>query len=262
MGYGSLGERILFLVEPPPTRYDLHFKIAGVPVRVHPMFWIVTLLLGAGKDGDPEQALLWTLAVFPCILIHELGHVAAFRYYGLDAHVVLYSFGGMAIPSMSAWGPRRGARETWVADAIIALAGPVAGFVFAAVIFAGLAASGRTPEFHFDPSLLNFVKWDWFPAIRLNLLIWYAMFININWGIVNLMPVYPLDGGQVARAVLSQANPADSLRQTMSLSMVVAIGLAVFCIYRWDSYFGAFFFGYMAYTNYLTLQQITGRGRW
>ena len=88
----------MFFVEPPPTSYDLHFRVAGVPVRVHPLFWLATVFMGLGADGDPIDVLLWVVAVFTCILVHELGHVLAFRYYGMSAHVVLHAFGGLAIP--------------------------------------------------------------------------------------------------------------------------------------------------------------------
>src|SRR5262245_17621863 len=84
--------------EPQPTNYDLHFRVAGVPVRVHPLFWLVTVILGAGGGRfDPVPVGLWVVAVFISILVHELGHVAAFRYYGVGSHVVLHAFGGLAV---------------------------------------------------------------------------------------------------------------------------------------------------------------------
>ena len=252
----------MFFAEPPPTRYDVHFIVAGVPVRIHPWFWGVTLLLGLGPDGDPVRMLLWTLAEFVCILIHELGHVAAFRYYGMDAHVVLHGFGGLAIPTGGRWGGRGGSRETWLSDVVISLAGPVAGFVFAAVIYLGLAASGRSPAIHFDPYVLIETTWKQFDAENVNELIRFALFINIVWGLVNLMPIYPLDGGQVARAVLGKFSPTDGLRQSLQISVLAAAGMAVLGFVRWQSFYTALFFGFMAYNNYQTLQQISGRGRW
>ncbi|HEY1598693.1 MAG TPA: site-2 protease family protein [Pirellulales bacterium] len=252
----------MFFVEPPPSPYDLHFNVGDVPVRVHWTFWLMTLLLGAGADGDPARVLLWTVAEFACILVHELGHVAAFRYYGMNAHVVLHSFGGLAIPTSGRWGGRGRSRETWLADVVISLAGPVAGFAFAAVIFLGLALGGRAPHLHFDlvSSVPIFVEWEPFNANNVNRLLQYMQFINIFWGLVNLLPIIPLDGGQVARAVAAKVYPADGLRLSLILSVVAAVGMAAFCFLRWEEVFAAIFFAYMAYQSYQMLQQVSGGG--
>ena len=58
-----------------------------------------------------------------------------------------------------------------------------------------------------------------FESLDLNMLIFDLLFINIFWGLVNLLPVYPLDGGQIAREVLGLVNPADGLRQSLWLSV-------------------------------------------
>jgi stage IV sporulation protein FB len=255
---------IVFFIEPPPTQYDVHFRLGDVPVRIHPMFWLMTLLLGASSDGNPARLLLWVVAELVCILVHEMGHVAAFRYYGMHAHVVLHGFGGLAIPATGRWGGMGRTRETWLADVIISLAGPMAGFAFAAVIFLGLALGGRSPELHFDPSksLPLFMRWVPFDADNVNQLLWYMQFINIFWGLVNLLPIYPLDGGQVARAIIGRLNPNEGLRQSLIVSVVAAAGMAMFCWVRWHDFFPALFFGYMAYQNYMVLAQVSGGGRW
>jgi stage IV sporulation protein FB len=252
----------VFFVEPPPTPYDVHFRVADVPVRIHPMFWLMTLLLGAGRDGDPARMLLWVVAEFACILIHELGHVAAFRYYGMHAHVVLHGFGGLAIPTAGRWGGQGRSRETWFADVVSSLAGPMAGFAFAAVIFLGLSLGGRSPQMHFDPAgdTPIYMLWKLFDAKNVNQLLWFMQFINIFWGLINLLPIYPLDGGQVARAVIGRINPAEGLRQSLMVSIAAAVGMAVFCYARWHDFLPTLFFGYMAYQSYVTLQQVSGGG--
>lgn len=250
----------MFFVEPPPTPYDLHFRVAGVPVRVHPLFWLATVFMGLGRDGDPIEVLLWVVAVFACILVHELGHVLAFRYYGMSAHVVLHAFGGLAIPNAGRWGGAGRTRETWLADTVIALAGPCAGFLFAGVIFLGLTLGGRTPQVAFSPQMLIYTIWKPFPAQNVNVLIFYMQFINIFWGIINLLPIFPLDGGQVCRAVMGKLDPYNGLRQSLIISIVTASGMAALCLLRFHSSFSAIFFGYMAFQNYTLLQQMSGGG--
>ena len=50
------------------------------------------------------------------------------------------------------------------------------------------------------------------------------LYVNIFWGLVNLLPVYPLDGGQIARELLELASPADGVRQSLWLSVIAAVG--------------------------------------
>jgi len=88
----------VFLGEPPRSQGDFQFPIAGFNIRVTPWFWLATALLGIRND-DPRLVVVWVIAVFISIVIHELGHAFAFRYYGYNAHIVLYHFGGLAIPA-------------------------------------------------------------------------------------------------------------------------------------------------------------------
>ena len=99
----------MFAAEPAPTQFDLHFRIAGFPVRVHPLFWLMTLMMGA-RDDDPMTLLIWIGVVFLSILVHELGHALTMRYYGQDARIVLYMMGGLAIPESSRGEEARGGR--------------------------------------------------------------------------------------------------------------------------------------------------------
>ncbi|MCH8921713.1 MAG: peptidase, partial [Planctomycetes bacterium] len=83
------------MAEPPKTQFDLHFSLFGFPVRISPWFWAMSLLLGF-RLGNPKLLLMWVGVVFVSILIHELGHALAMRYYGWNARITLYAFGGLA----------------------------------------------------------------------------------------------------------------------------------------------------------------------
>jgi stage IV sporulation protein FB len=102
------------LAEPERTAYDLRFRFLGFPVRVHPYFWLLTILI----NGDsllrigPEYLLMWVVVVFVSILIHELGHALAFRRYGADAEIILYAFGGLAVSYQTVSGRWRRSRPT------------------------------------------------------------------------------------------------------------------------------------------------------
>src|SRR5262245_16399907 len=118
-------------LEPQPTEWDLKWTMFGIPVRVHPMFWLVGLLLGRGALQDGAIYLVAVVACFfISILIHELGHVFMGMKFGADGHIVLYGLGGLAIGSNRL-------DKAWQRIAV-GLAGPGAGFLFLAAIL-GLA---------------------------------------------------------------------------------------------------------------------------
>ena len=85
-----------FFQPTPTSRYDLRFSIAGIPVRVHPLFWLIALLLGS--SGDLLQIVIWIFVVFVSIVVHELGHAFALRWYGLRSQILLHFSGGLTIP--------------------------------------------------------------------------------------------------------------------------------------------------------------------
>ena len=84
------------------------------------------------------------------------------------------------------------------------------------------------------------------------------LYINVMWGLLNLLPIYPLDGGQVAEQVFTLTNPQDAIRPTLILSMIVGgIITAAFLMkalnatggMSWQSFYVPVFFGYLTYTN-------------
>ena len=93
-------------------------------------------------------------------------------------------------------------------------------------------------------------------------LLYDLLFINIFWGLINLFPVYPLDGGQVAKEILIEHDPRSGVRKSLTLSIGSAAFLAVFALLN-ESVYMAFLFGYLAYASYTTLQSYSGQsGRW
>ncbi|NUQ84277.1 MAG: site-2 protease family protein [Anaerolineales bacterium] len=240
---------------PPPTRFDLRFSIAGIPVRVHPLFWLIALLLGS--SGDLLTIPIWIFVVFVSILIHELGHAFAFRRYGMDSHIVLHIAGGLTVPESTPWG--RG----WANVApsprqqiVISLAGPLAGFLFAALVIAGVFFSGGTV---LTTMLFGFLPLPLTPILPfggriLGVFAAMLLWVNIFWGLINLLPVYPLDGGQVARNVLIQYDPLDGARKSLWVSVVTGavVALAAFLFLR--SVYMALLFGILAFQSYQFLQ--------
>ncbi len=248
----------MLLGEPSRTPYDLNFALFGIPVRVHPLFWLVALLLGyQGKDGI--GVLTWIAAVFFAILLHELGHAWMMRFHGFHPWIVLYGMGGLtSYDPREAFGSKR---NDTLANVLIDVAGPATGFLLAGLVVTGFYAAGH------GNSVIPYGPWNLLPAValpsvRLATLLNDVLQICVLWGLVNLLPVYPLDGGQIARELFLRFSPRDGIRQSMLLSIFAAIAMAMYGYARMNSLYIAIFFGYLAYTSFIALQNYVGGSRW
>jgi stage IV sporulation protein FB len=247
---------MLLFQSPPPTRYDLNFTLAGFPVRVHPLFWLIAVLLGY-SSGDLVQILVWVVVVFVSILVHELGHALAFRRYGLSSQIVLHFAGGLTIPQSTRWGSQ------WANVALgpnqnifISLAGPGAGFILAALVSAGVYLVGgsilTTRLFGVIP--LPAMALLPFGGSVLNIFVTALLWVNIFWGFINLLPVYPLDGGSVTRNILLQTDPVDGVRKSLWVSVIAGALIAFAAFFFLRSLYMAFLFGFLAFQSYQSLQ--------
>jgi membrane-associated protease RseP (regulator of RpoE activity) len=171
--------------------------------------------------------------MFLSILIHELGHAFAMRWYGMQASIVLYHFGGLAIPdsygSFGSFGriSRFRRRENQL---IISAAGPAAQLALAALVIGVVELAGYGmadmiwPLYHFLPQSDR----PPVPSLVLRATLYFLAAPSIYWALLNLVPVYPLDGGQIARELFVMFGRRDALRESLGLSLFCAIGCAVY----------------------------------
>jgi stage IV sporulation protein FB len=267
---------VLILLEPQRTSYDLNFQLFGFPVRIHPLFWLMCLLTGFSllrADPNGFAIFTWSLVVFVSILIHELGHALMFRRFGEQAHIVLYMMGGLAIAGddapQSSWSSYssssfRQRSHTPAERIIISFAGPAAGFILAAFVIVGVYATGG----YVRPILTdNYLPW-WDMklggAMQSNQNLWmlanFLLYVNIWWGLMNLLPIFPLDGGQIAQQLLVANDPWGGTIRALWLSIIVAAAVAVLGAIVIRDLFVVLLFASLAASNYFTLQQTGGGG--
>lgn len=203
----------MLLSEPLPTSADLNFKLGSISVRVTVGFWVMAALFGwgtaRGLAGDNGRSLLlylavWTAVVFVSILIHELGHALAFARFGQTSRIVLYHFGGLTIPTGLPMGSlRQPSRQLF-----ISAAGPLAQLAFIGVICTAVLASGfQLPASQMLISLpvlgpllaMAASTGQPLPGFLIRLAVYHLLFVNVFWALLNLLPVLPLDGGQIVR---------------------------------------------------------------
>ncbi|HZN37146.1 MAG TPA: site-2 protease family protein, partial [Pirellulaceae bacterium] len=225
----------MFLAEPPRTQFDLNFQVLGFPVRVHPLFWLIGALIGYAfiRDYGAIGLVIWVFAMFVSILLHELGHALMIRRFGRDAHIVLYAMGGLAIEgrpqsnygnpwsldSYTGYQPRQRTPQEQI---LISAAGPGIQLVLAGLVIAAVYASGGYMRVGGGllPLPQAILGRDLAANVNIQLLVHDLLFINIFWAIMNLLPVLPLDGGQIALQVFMQHDPWQGTIRALWLSVI------------------------------------------
>lgn len=232
---------------PGPTEFDVRFRLLGIPVRVHPLFWVLTLFLGWDLSrGGGKLLVMWIGCVFVSILVHEFGHALTARAFGSEPDVLLYSLGGLCI--------YQDARETPWRRFFVLIMGPGAGFLLGGAAIAwGCARSHASP--------LDVWRGDFWPGSDDGRrIILFLTWINLCWGVLNLLPVMPLDGGQIASVFLTMHSRRHGQRRAYILSLVVS-GLATLYFVQERSLFGAVMFGMLALTSFQVLQALHDQAR-
>ncbi len=212
----------------------LDFVLFGVPVRVMWMFFFFMVIFGASfSDPDVSQTVgiaLWVAIAFVSILAHEFGHALVYRAFGVQPTVVLHGFGGLTF-----------GRSLPVAkDLVVTLAGPLTGLAI------GLPLAYVGANVHIsDPTV----------AVALGM----AVFINVFWSLLNLLPVMPLDGGNALNAFLALVTRRDLTRVTRVISIITAAVLVGFAL-KYQMLFAAMLAGFFIFQNVQALIE-GGRGR-
>ena len=169
-------------------------SIAGIALYVHATFvlllaWIALIQYrGSGSAIAALSGVIFVLAIFATVVLHELGHALSARRYGIRTRdITLLPIGGVARLESMPKEPRQ--------ELIVALAGPAVNVVIAALIYAWLMATGGIPSI-VDTALLGPGFLDrTFLARLLAVNIWLVLF--------NMIPAFPMDGGRVLRALLA-----------------------------------------------------------
>jgi Zn-dependent protease/CBS domain-containing protein len=175
-------------------------RIFGVPVRLHFTFILLLvflLFIGIGEKQSGPSTVVYVLALFASVLLHELGHALVARRHGIGTvEIVMFPIGGVSRPERAL----KPSEELWVA-----LAGPLVNFLIAGALLAWMTAQHGflAIEQLRQPTDANLVE-----RIALG---------NLILGVFNLLPAYPMDGGRVLRSLLA-------LRMTESEATRVAAG--------------------------------------
>ncbi|MBQ4614541.1 MAG: site-2 protease family protein [Akkermansia sp.] len=226
----------------------IRFTLLGIPVSIQPAVLLTLSLLGwvFAVETAPVWlcVALFAVAGFICLLSHEMGHALVGRMLGGgNPRVVVSWLGGdccnadgvftrMQGVVMTAAGPLFTLLEAGVATLLLCL---LCGNVQDGLHLAHSAIFGKIPEAYlaaYSPSLLLFAA--------------YMVQVGFWWAVINLLPIFPLDGGQIMHGLM------DSPRLMHVISLSVAIICMLFCM-AMGFWLMIIFLGFLAYLNYRCL---------
>ena len=164
-------------------------RLAGIDVYVHATFFILIAWIGmsywmvTGSLAAVISGVGFILALFACVVLHELGHALVARRYGIRTRdITLLPIGGVAALEHMPEDPKQ--------EITMALAGPAVNLVIAFGLWLWLSVSNVLPQVDaFSLTEGSFLE--------------KLMLVNIILAIFNLLPAFPMDGGRVLRAILS-----------------------------------------------------------
>jgi Zn-dependent protease len=212
----------------------------GADLRIRPLFWASCLLPGVVYYQDPINGgaamfSFWIAAVVASLLVHEIGHILAARAFGVRPRIVLSGLGGQlfGLDEMKRW-----------QRLLTLLAGVVGNVLILTVMW--LVTIKPLPD---ELSL----QWRGFLANAAHAL----MMINALWALLNLLPLWPLDGGRIAvelgTALLGRRGQTLALLLSLAVSVLlmlsVVMWLRVTLIYQFDDY-------YRVYLEFFCIQAI------
>ncbi len=214
----------------------IHIK-GKIPVSIHFFFWITAAIIGLLNSGSVIGTLVWVFVILVSVLIHEMGHATTALFFGLQPRIELVALGGLTY--------HQGDKLPFWKQFIIVLNGPLFGFTL--FLIAWFLLKIPALAIGFLGGVLTLFFW-----------------VNLIWTILNLVPVMPLDGGQLLRIVLESFFGAKGFRYSLIIGIVIAGAIAIFFfLYHQHFLIGALFFlfAFQSWDLYRRLRRMTNKDR-
>ena len=207
---------------------------------------------GIKSRQDLLMVLLWIIVLFVSILVHELGHALTSRKMtGVTPSIKLWGMGGLAYPNTQLT-QKQSFWVTW--------AGPLAGLgFFGLIVLTCCAIYGFAIGTDLTMILLFPSRETYTVLAKMNDPVLYMLKdllrVNFWWSLMNLLPVFPLDGGQIYASI--ERSP----KKVWTVGMVTGALVAVAALLFLQQLFITILFGYFAFQNYKRLDHLKGHSR-
>lgn len=205
-------------------------KIFGIPLKIDPSFFAMISVMAFSRISKPVLLIEWLGVVLFSVLIHELGHAFAGKAFGLTPTISFVSWGGL-----TSWEAGRNVLP-WQ-SMLISFAGPGAGFLLGSLVLALKI---------FSPDLQNDGLW----RVTIFDLIW----VNFGWGLFNLLPILPLDGGNIAGSIEEWVSKKYEHYYAIRLSLFVACSISIWALMSGKIWI-FFVVGWCAANNFTSLNE-------
>lgn len=228
---------------PPGGPGELAFRLGAIPIRIQPWFWLTAFVLANPwfeEEPRPWPVLLFILSCLISIIWHELGHAWAMGWFGArHVEIALTGFGGYASTHARA-------RFAWQ-RIVIALAGPANQLALLAMVLALVKAGFMEAGMAETPLLDVFVS--------------QMAKINLLWPLLNLIPIFPLDGGCVVRELGTSLLGNRGLKSSLYLSITICACMFLWIVSAGGSLFNAMLFGLLLAQNIQELNALNDNHR-
>ncbi len=202
-----------------------------IPITIHPLFWLTALLIGfLSSQGSPLAILLWIVVILVSVLVHEFGHALMALAFHLKPSIELVALGGVTT--------HEGKDLPLWKQFLIVLNGPLFGFL----LFLSAWGLGKLPL-----------------GETLSTVFLFFSRVNLIWTILNLVPVVPLDGGQLLRIVLEALFGKKGFRYSLIVGMGLSLALSVLFFLSQNFLPGALFFlfAFQSFDIYRRVRRMT-----
>lgn len=205
----------------------IRFSLFGVPVSIHPSLWLSLAVLGGVLGATGAAYLLgvslFVIACFFCLLCHEMGHALTGRYFGGgEPRVYLAWLGG------DCNNPR--VRLTRLQGVLMTAAGPLASLALGAVALLGLCLYVGCVHEALAlalPFTLGQVPEGAMAARSVFALYFFLYLVKVCfwWSLVNIIPVFPLDGGMILHGLMSSPRRMHGISLAVACVLVLLFGI-------------------------------------
>lgn len=208
----------------------IQFSLFNIPIRVLPWFWLTMAFIGGALYARTKEEffllLLFLIAGFISILVHELGHALTAKAFGKRVEIVLQAFGGYAAYS-------GGEPLSRMRTFLVTAAGPALQIVLGVAVY---------------------VFAEMFPGMSLQATYFVKVLYGISfiWALLNLLPVLPLDGGRLLQTILGPSR----IKLTLLVSIVVGVGVGILYYMKTGDPLLPIFLGMFAYQAFQALKAL------
>jgi stage IV sporulation protein FB len=198
-----------------------------IPIRISPVFWVLAIFIGWINSETILGTAIWSAIIFISVLIHEYGHALTALAFGQRAHIEFVALGGVTHRS----GDKK--LKLWQ-EFLIVLNGPLAGLLLCFAAYALQQYMGFTR-----------ITTPFEYAIQITVL------ANLFWTIINLLPIFPLDGGHLLRIIMESIFGMKGIKLTFLISSILGlVGSLFFFMDR--AFLAGSLFLLLAYESYRT----------